>query len=103
MTSYQRWKAYAVRAGLIDENGVAQGDPSCAQTSWHAWEAAEKNERERCLAPVFDGWLVYCALDDKAKARTSRENVTDTLDAYARLIKMRSIRFSSSYAHTETR
>lgn len=38
-------------------------------------------------AVVFDGYAVYQALSDKAKARTSAENVSDVLDAVADLIR----------------
>lgn len=38
-------------------------------------------------AVVFDGYAVYQALSEKAKARTSPENVSDVLDAVADLIR----------------
>lgn len=36
---------------------------------------------------LFDGYAVLQGLDDKAKARTSAENVSDVLDAVVRLIR----------------
>jgi hypothetical protein len=38
-------------------------------------------------AVLFDGFAVYSALSEKAKGRTSPENVCDTLDAAVRLIR----------------
>lgn len=39
------------------------------------------------MLPVFDGYAVYCAMADNAKARTSYENVSDTLDSLAKLMR----------------
>ena len=36
---------------------------------------------------LFDGFSVMQALDEKAKARTSAENVSDVLDAVVRLMR----------------
>lgn len=38
-------------------------------------------------AILFDGFAVLQALDDKAKTRTSAENVSDVLDAVVRLMR----------------
>lgn len=38
-------------------------------------------------AVLFDGFAVLQALDEKAKARTSAENVSDVLDAVVRLMR----------------
>lgn len=40
-----------------------------------------------CMLPIFDGYTVYCALDNAAAKRTSYENVSDTLDALARVMR----------------
>lgn len=44
-------------------------------------------ERDALYDLLFDGYRVYGGLSDQAKARTSVENVSDTLDAFARLYK----------------
>lgn len=38
-------------------------------------------------AVLFDGFAVLQALDEKAKGRTSAENVSDVLDAVVRLMR----------------
>ena len=42
---------------------------------------------EKPPAILFDGFAVLEALDDKAKTRTSAENVSDVLDAVVRLMR----------------
>ena len=46
-----------------------------------------------CASPipeeVLNGYAVYMELDDKAKQRTTSENVSDVLDSVARLIRQR--------------
>ena len=42
---------------------------------------------ERIPSVLFDGYEVYTALDDKARTRTSGENVTDVLDAVVRILR----------------
>ena len=55
--------------------------------AWKAMERFSRDERNDCMLPVFDGYRVFCALDEKAKSRTSYENVSDTLDALAKLMR----------------
>jgi hypothetical protein len=54
---------------------------------------AYENRRTEHAATVpdvlFDGFAVYSALDEKAKSRTSPENVSDTLDAIVRILRAR--------------
>ena len=50
-----------------------------------ALRAALESERIK-TAVVFDGYAVMQQLDARQKARTSQENVTDVLDAVARLM-----------------
>lgn len=38
---------------------------------------------------LYDGWAVYRELDERAKQRTSVDNISDVLDAVVRLIKKR--------------
>ena len=46
-----------------------------------------------CASPIpeeiYNDYAVYMGLDDKAKQRTTSENVSDVLDSVARLIKQR--------------
>lgn len=55
--------------------------------AWKAMERFSREERDDCMLPVFDGYRVFCALDEKAKSRTSYDNVSDTLDALAKLMR----------------
>ena len=51
--AFQNWEAYAMRAGLLDENGNAR-DASAAQTSWNAWEQAAKSAADE-IATWLEG------------------------------------------------
>lgn len=56
----------------------------------HAFEKLARTVRDACAKPpavLFDGFAVLQALDEKAKARTSAENVSDVLDAVVRLMR----------------
>ena len=55
--------------------------------AFRAWEAAEQAGHNDCMLHVFDGYRVYCSMTEKAKARTSYENVSDTLDSLAKLMR----------------
>ena len=44
-------------------------------------------ERARWMTVVCDGLSVLQSLDEKAKKRTNYQNVSDTLDALARVIR----------------
>lgn len=57
----------------------------------HAEQCSESTRTVGCRYnlpdQIFDGYAVYRELDDRAKMRTSPENVSDVIDALARLIK----------------
>lgn len=60
-------------------------DKASARAGW-----VERMAREQAATVpdvLFDGFAVYSALDEKAKARTSPENVSDTLDAVVRVLR----------------
>lgn len=53
-----------------------------------AWQAAKEMYAPKEIPSVlFDGFAVYSALSDKARQRTSAENVSDVLDAVVRILK----------------
>lgn len=68
----------------IDSFGVdLRDDPE----AWAALERFRREERDACMLHLFDGYRVYCTLTDAATKRTSYENVSDTLDALAKLMR----------------
>ena len=73
----------------IETNNM--NDPGKAIKSVAARRSGEYNETagysRELPEQLFDGFAVYQELDDKAKMRTSPENVSDVLDAVVRLIK----------------
>lgn len=85
----------------LDDLRSGDGDPWCAEQQADSAlalpfddsvlremvEAAKAEEREALMLPVFDGNAVYSALRDDAKKRTSPENVSDALDALAKLMR----------------
>lgn len=54
----------------------------------HLAQAGFRNDTEREIPTIlFDGFSVYEALSPKARTRTSRDNVSDVLDAIVKLMK----------------
>jgi hypothetical protein len=70
---------------------MAHGGCSVETVARAAFFVATHEEREACAtrlpAVLFDGFAVLQALNDKAKARTSAENVSDVLDAVVRIMR----------------
>ena len=71
--------------------GYAISPEDLAVVIERAYSEGQHDEREACAKKLpdvlFDGFGVLQALDDKAKARTSAENVSDVLDAVVRLMR----------------
>jgi hypothetical protein len=61
--------------------------PCPKQVSQPAAVSAGYRPVETYPVVLFDGYAVYQAMTDEAKARTSPENVSDVLDAVADLIR----------------
>ena len=105
MNEYRRELAALKREKQHLINGIGRGEP----VAWmHAIDSYDKDGRDRfevyyektpgyCIplytsaptipAELFDGFAVYQAISEKAKARTSPENVSDVLDAVVRLLR----------------
>lgn len=75
--------------------GAEQSHRDCALLAAHALRTATAQQEAvvkeslTTEAPevLFDSWAVYCALTDKARQRTSANNVSDVLDAVVFLIR----------------
>jgi len=63
----------------------AVGDVELERFAAAMYAAGAEGTREPDV--LFNGYAVYEALDDKAKARTSAENISDVLDAVVRIIR----------------
>lgn len=57
--------------------------------AWEGYQAAWNRLAAKPAVPevLFDGYAVLQAMSEKAKARTSPENVSDVLDAAVKLIR----------------
>ena len=83
---FRAWlRAYAGGAENWRGN-VLMGEADIALALWKDKQREILKERERFRALIFDGFRVLRELDEKAKKRTSHENVSDVLDALARLM-----------------
>ena len=86
MDSAQRW-AEAETHRLMKATGARSGD-EIYKTLVELKRTAQPAPAARPMPDVlFDGFAVLKALDPKAQARTSAENVSDVLDAVVRLIR----------------
>lgn len=67
-------------------------------------EAIKQHDAEPVAIPdvLFDGFAVYQVMDDRVKARTSPENVSDTLDAVVKLMRSPAYIFASPQPTKET-
>ena len=54
---------------------------------FHTYEVVTPFVYTKIPDVLFDGFAVLQALDEKAKARTSPENVSDVLDSVVRLMR----------------
>ena len=68
---------------LYNEHTEIKGAAAGSASEFSALLSADMPEE------LYDGWAVYRELDEKAKQRTSAENISDVLDAVVRLIKKR--------------
>jgi hypothetical protein len=56
--------------------------------AWSPWQAAWSRAAKPAVPEIlFDGYAVLQAMSEKARARTSPENVSDVLDAAVKLIR----------------
>ena len=86
---FSRRKAIADKLGIpMDETFNAIVRETCAALATPPLKPAAPEGSVQALPEIlFDGPTVYGNLDQKAKARTSYENVSDVLDAVVRALR----------------
>ncbi len=78
-------------ASPFDPDETLVGCPQCKQCA----DGFDRLCDEYFVPILYSGYSVYCELDEAAKSRTSHENVSDTLDAVARLRRKELLREAS--------